>query len=164
LNLPVGLAAPHHLLAVGIKRIVYDPLGPVVLHVVIESEVAKTSATDQFFARTYSLTKSMQRVISGRERSTLCSYFDGDVPVEPLPLQLVEDRLHVGDARPPRHVVAIGLVQVLEVNADHAAFEDLEALDRVQPRSIPVSSVRARADPRVAIIDYREDVAGSQTL
>ena len=47
---------------------------------------------------------------------------------------------------------------VLQMAADDAALEDLDAVKRVQAAGLPVSRVRARADARVAILGNLDDV------
>src|ERR1043166_5468235 len=49
---------------------------------------------------------------------------------------------------------------VLEVAADDAAFQNAQAIDRVQSRRLPMAGIGAGTDARVAVLDNRENIIG----
>src|SRR6185369_11358249 len=56
--------------------------------------------------------------------------FDGDVAIEFLPSQFAQNAFHVGDAQAERQVGRIGVAglnDVLQMHANHAPLENLEA-------------------------------------
>src|SRR2546428_8372632 len=67
--------------------------------------------------------------------------FDGDVPVETLPFEFIEDFFDLAYASAVRHVVMAGVakhIAVFQMTADDAAFQNLQGVHRIDARSQPM--------------------------
>ncbi len=86
--------------------------------------------------------------------------FDGEIALEALGFEFFEYGRHIRDPGSVRHVMRLQaqLVQIFQVAADDAAFQNTQTVDRLEAGAEPVAGVRAHADPPVAVFDQREDV------
>src|SRR5664280_2009991 len=86
---------------------------------------------------------------------------NGNVAGEALSFEFGQQPGHVGDAGAIGHVMCptTHFVQVLEVAADNAPFEDAETVHRVEAGTDPVACVGAGPDPRITVFDHGQAVS-----
>src|ERR1043166_9584431 len=79
--------------------------------------------------------------------------FDGDIALETLLAQLIQDLADATHARAIGHVMTGAEIRfVFEMAADDPALEHADAIERVEPGGLPVAGVGARSDPPIAIL------------